>query len=167
MVTLSISQSHFLFACNFFLICGVWREVLPWIKWKRLHSLMSFLALQHFTFCAAARSHDQSLRVFESLVTWSHLSWTKAVAFVLFRKLMKLKQGSPIIFAVPSPRGSLMGLVVPNKAPSSPNWNSKHYKSVSFCLVLDCQASLHKPKDPLLKTALRRFWIFVWGPYKL
>jgi len=44
--------------------------------------------------------------------------------------------------------GSFGGLIAPNKAPSPPNRNMKHYKSVEFCQFLKCQATLHKPKAP-------------------
>jgi len=35
----------------------------------------------------------------------------------------------------------------------------KHFKSVEFCQILECQATLHKRKAPLLKTFWRRFCI--------
>jgi len=34
---------------------------------------------------------------------------------------------------------ALVGLATPNKAASSPNWNTKHYKSVEFLPFLECQ----------------------------
>ena len=40
--------------------------------------------------------------------------------------------------------GALVGLIPPNKAPSHPEWNLKHYKSVEFCWILECQTPLHK-----------------------
>ena len=49
--------------------------------------------------------------------------------------------------AVPSPRGDLVGLAPPNKAPSPPNWNMKHYVSGMF-VKFECQAPLHKRKAP-------------------
>jgi len=33
----------------------------------------------------------------------------------------------------------------------------KHFKSWSFCQILECQAPLHKRKAPLLKTFWRQF----------
>jgi len=47
--------------------------------------------------------------------------------------------------------GSVVGLAPPNKAPSPPNWNIKHYKSESFCQFLECPASPQKCKDPYWK----------------
>jgi len=38
------------------------------------------------------------------------------------------------VATAPSPRGVLVGLGLPNKAPSAPNWNLKH-KSVEFCQI--------------------------------
>ena len=56
---------------------------------------------------------------------------------------------------VPSPRGALVGLFLQTKLQANPNWNTKHYKSVDLCQFLECQATTHKRKAPLLKT----FWL--------
>ena len=36
--------------------------------------------------------------------------------------------------------GGLVGLDHPNNTPSHPHWNKKHYKSVEFSLILECQS---------------------------
>jgi len=48
----------------------------------------------------------------------------------------------------PSTRGSFGGLSPPNKAPSPPNWDMKHYKSVECFQILECQAIPKKRKAP-------------------
>jgi len=43
-------------------------------------------------------------------------------------------------------RGALVGLGFQNKAPKFPSWNRKHYKTVMFVQILECQDPLHKCK---------------------
>jgi len=45
--------------------------------------------------------------------------------------------------------GDFDGLSPPIKAPRSPNWNIKHYKSVEFLSNFQFQAPLHKRKAPI------------------
>ena len=66
--------------------------------------------------------------------------------------------------AVPSPRGDLVGLSPPNKAPSSPKPNMQHFISIEFLSNLNVkpplhthQAPPHKRKALLLTTFWRRF----------
>jgi len=47
------------------------------------------------------------------------------------------------------------GLALPNKAPSPPNRNMKHYKLVGIFVKFECQSPLHKRKAPLLLTTFR------------
>ena len=56
-------------------------------------------------------------------------------------------------FTLPNPvaTGGFDGLSPPKQTSKFPNWNMKHYKSVSLCQILECQA-------PQLKTFWRGFW---------
>ena len=63
------------------------------------------------------------------------------------------------IHSVPSPRGALVGLAPPNKAPSPPNWNIKHYKFVEFLSNLNVKPPLHERKPSLLTPFWPRFCI--------
>ena len=47
---------------------------------------------------------------------------------------------------VPSPRGGSGGLSPPNKTPSLPNWNMKHYKLVEILSKLNVKSPLHERK---------------------
>ena len=60
--------------------------------------------------------------------------------------------------------GGAFGDLAPNKTPSPPNWNMKHYKSVECSSIFRMSSPTHKPKSPpqkrkapLLKTFWRRF----------
>jgi len=52
------------------------------------------------------------------------------------------------MISVPSPRGALVGLAPLNKAPSLPNWNVKHNKSVHFLSNMNVKSPMHKRKAP-------------------
>ena len=66
----------------------------------------------------------------------------------------------------PVATGGFDGLISPNKDPSTPNWNMKHYKLVEFLSKLNVKPPLHerkapphKGKAPLLTTFWRRFCV--------
>ena len=44
--------------------------------------------------------------------------------------------------------GTFGGLAPPDKAPSLPNWNMKHYNQLSFCQIFDVKPSRTNPKPP-------------------
>jgi len=48
------------------------------------------------------------------------------------------------------------GFTPQTKLQAPQNWNMKHYESVEFLSIFECQAPLHKRKAPLLKTFWRR-----------
>jgi len=61
----------------------------------------------------------------------------------------KFDNACPKPKSCPVAAGIFRGLSPPNKAPSPLNWNMKHYKSLEFLLILECQATPpHKRKDP-------------------
>jgi len=49
------------------------------------------------------------------------------------------------------------GLSPTNEVPSPPYLNMKHFKSVEFFQILECQAPLRKRKTSLMKTFCWRF----------
>jgi len=55
-------------------------------------------------------------------------------------------------FAQPVATGGFGGLSPPNKAPSIPNWNMKHYKSVEFLSIFRMSSPSAQTQSPLLKT---------------
>jgi len=64
---------------------------------------------------------------------------------------------TPVLNPVPSPRRIFRVRSPPNKAPSPQieTWNT--INQWSFCQFLECQATQHKRKAPLLKTFWQRF----------
>ena len=71
-----------------------------------------------------------------------------------------------LLLGVTSPRGggAFGGLSPPNKTPSPPNWNTKHYKSVEILSMFrvssppaQTQSTPAEMQRPLLKTFWRRF----------
>ena len=65
------------------------------------------------------------------------------------KELLNFKKSS--FHPIPSTWG-LLGLHPPNKAPSPPNWNMKHYKSVEFCQFLERQAPHTNANPPRKNT---------------
>jgi len=63
-----------------------------------------------------------------------------------------------LLCAVPLPR---VGLSPPNKVPSPPNRNMKHYNSLEILSNIKYQPPRNKqsPWTPLVKTSWRRFWL--------
>ena len=57
----------------------------------------------------------------------------------------------------PVAKGGYWGLNPPNKAPSPPNWNVKHYKSVSSVNFQSVESPCKNPKPPR-KNAKRPYW---------
>jgi len=57
----------------------------------------------------------------------------------------------------PVTTGSLVGLAPQTKLQAPQNRNIKHFTSVEFCQILECEAPPHKRKAPLLTTFWRRF----------
>ena len=55
---------------------------------------------------------------------------------------------TPVLNSVPSPQGSFGGLSSPNKAPSPPNWNMKHYKSVEFLSIFRISSHPAQTQNP-------------------
>jgi len=53
--------------------------------------------------------------------------------------------------------GGFGGLSPTTKAPSPPNWNMKHYKSVEFLLSLNVKPPVHKRQALPLKPKAR-YW---------
>jgi len=58
---------------------------------------------------------------------------------------------------VPSPRGSIGGLSLPNKAPSPQNWNRKHYKSVEFLSIFRMSSHPAQTQSPPIENFWRQF----------
>ena len=50
--------------------------------------------------------------------------------------------------------GVFVGLVPPKQSFKTPNWNIRHYKTVMFVQILECQAPLYKSKAPPIEDFL-------------
>jgi len=88
--------------------------------------------------------HAYKQKVWQILQAWRNLSTFPSQLFAIKSKLK-------FCHTVPSPReGAFVGLVLPKQSfKPPPNWNIRHYKTVMFVQILDCQVALHKCKDPL------------------
>jgi len=68
-----------------------------------------------------------------------------------------IKSSFRSLHAVLSPRGSFGGLAPPDKAPSPPNWNMKHYNQLSFCQLFNVKPPRTNPKTPS-RTTKPPYW---------
>ena len=72
----------------------------------------------------------------ENLLIWKNITYPKTITL---RKMSGQSRRH---------RGALVGLARPNKAPSPPNWNLKHHKSVEFLSIFIVKPPLHERKAP-------------------
>ena len=86
-----------------------------------------------------------------------------------FSESIALKSKLKFCHTVQSPRGAFSG-ISPSKTKlktPNPNWNMKHYKTVMFVQISECQAPLHKctvklPYRDFLLTVLLPHQVFHW-----
>ena len=86
--------------------------------------------------------HAYKQKAWQILQDWRNLSTFPS-------QLIALKSKLKFCHTVQSlGRGLLWAQSLQNKVSSPPNWNIRHYKTVLFVQILECQAPLHKCKAP-------------------
>ena len=87
-----------------------------------------------------------------------------SIQYICFRKKnLRFKHGvaklasCPGDHPVPSPRGGFCGLSPPDKAPSPPNWNMKHYESMEFLSIFSVKPPATNAKPPR-RNAKSPYW---------
>jgi len=125
------------------LVCAtyIWVLFFTHIPFVVNHTMNATLTerLQHYF----RHWHAYKQKVWQILQAWRNLSTFPS-------QLIALKSKLKFCHTAPSPGGGgVVGLVPPKQSFKPPVWNIRHYKTVLFVQILECQASLHKCKAPL------------------
>jgi len=134
----SLHRDHSIIACLRHIYMGVILHAHPFVVNHTMNATPTERLQHHFR-----NWHAYKQKVWQILQAWHNLSTFPSQLIALKGKLTFCH------IATSQQEGAFVGLVTAKQNFKPPNCNIRHYKTVMFVQISECQAPLHKCKDSL------------------